>query len=307
MGYVLHLSEEENITISAAVTRRLIDGGDGDAALLYLCLAKNRGCASPETLCTELHWSETRRAAAEASLARMGLVNAPAPPAPSTPAPEAVPKAAERPTYSSADVAHKLEHDTGFASLLREVERKLGPLSTPSVAKLLGLYEDLGLPADVIFLLVGHCIAQHAAQYGEGRVPTMRPIEREGYAWARRGLFSTASANEYLRTLHERQQKYPAYMAALQLGERKPSPSEEKYLSAWVEMGFPAETVALAYDKTVLRCHEFKWSYCNGILKKWHEKGLHTPEEASAERTAQRRAPQPPAESKDAWAKKYML
>ena len=37
-GYVLHLSEQENITLSAAVTRRLIDGGDGDAALLYLCL-----------------------------------------------------------------------------------------------------------------------------------------------------------------------------------------------------------------------------------------------------------------------------
>ena len=32
-GYVLHLSEQENITLSAAVTRRLIDGGDGDAAL----------------------------------------------------------------------------------------------------------------------------------------------------------------------------------------------------------------------------------------------------------------------------------
>ena len=41
-GYVLHLSEQENITLSAAVTRRLIDGGDGDAALLYLCLLKNR-------------------------------------------------------------------------------------------------------------------------------------------------------------------------------------------------------------------------------------------------------------------------
>ena len=46
-GYVLHLSEQENITLSAAVTRRLIDGGDGDAALLYLCLLKNRGSASP--------------------------------------------------------------------------------------------------------------------------------------------------------------------------------------------------------------------------------------------------------------------
>jgi hypothetical protein len=63
----------------------------------------------------------------------------------------------------------------------------------------------------------------------------------------------------------------PGYMRALQLGDRAPSASEEKYLSAWQEMGFEPEAVAIAYDKTVLRCHEFKWPYCNGILKKWHE------------------------------------
>lgn len=191
-GYVLHLSEQENITLSAAVTRRLIDGGDGDAALLYLCLLKNRGSASPETLRAELKWDEARRSRAEAALARMGLVSAPKPEEP-TPSPVPAPTA-ERPAYSREDVARKLEQDASFSALLREVERKLGPLSTPSVGKLLGLYEDLGLPADVLFLLVNHCIARHAAQYGAGRLPTMRRIEQEGYVWARKGLLSSTSA-----------------------------------------------------------------------------------------------------------------
>ena len=194
-GYVLHLSEQENITLSAAVTRRLIDGGDGDAALLYLCLLKNRGSASPETLRAELKWDEARRSRAEAALARMGLVSAPKPEEP-TPSPVPAPSA-ERPAYSREDVARKLEQDASFSALLREVERKLGPLSTPSVGKLLGLYEDLGLPADVLFLLVNHCIARHAAQYGAGRLPTMRRIEQEGYIWARKGLLSLTSANDY--------------------------------------------------------------------------------------------------------------
>ena len=300
-GYVLHLSEQENITLSAAVTRRLLDGGDGDAALLYLCLLKNRGSAAPETLCAELRWSESRRAAAEAALARMGLVSAPQAAAPAP----AAPKAEEHPVYTRDDVARKLENDSGFAALLREVERKLGPLSSPSVGKLLGLYEDLGLPADVIFLLVNHCIERHAEQYGEGRLPTMRQIEQEGYVWARHGLLSTAGANEYLKTLRERRRKYPAYMAVLQLGDRKLSPSEEKYLAAWVQMGFPAETVALAYDKTVLRCHEFKWSYCNGILKRWHEKGLHTPEETAAENAAPKKDERS-AGGRNDWMKQYL-
>ena len=65
-------------------------------------------------------------------------------------------------------------------------------------------------------------------------------------------------------------------MRVLGLGERAPAASEEKYLTVWQEMGFPPETVALAYDKTVFKCHELKWPYLNGILKRWHEAGLHT-------------------------------
>ena len=215
----------------------------------------------------------------------MGLVSAPKPEEP-TPSPVPAPTA-ERPAYSREDVARKLEQDASFSALLREVERKLGPLSTPSVGKLLGLYEDLGLPADVLFLLVNHCIARHAAQYGAGRLPTMRRIEQEGYVWARKGLLSSTSANDYLNALHAREQKYPAYMAVLQLGERKPSPSEEKYLAAWVDMG------------------EFRWPYCNGILKRWHEKGLHTPAETAAENAAPKKE-EKPSGGKNDWMKQYL-
>lgn len=137
----------------------------------------------------------------------------------------------------------------------------------------------LGLPADVIYLLVCHCAERVARRYGEGRRPTLRQIEKEGYAWARRGIDTQAEAAEYLRRYALRQEALPGYMRALQLGDRAPSASEEKYLSAWQEMGFEPEAVAIAYDKTVLRCHEFKWPYCNGILKKWHEAGLHTAQE----------------------------
>ena len=83
-------------------------------------------------------------------------------------------------------------------------------------------------------------------------------------------------------------------MRALGLGERAPSPSEEKYLTAWQEMGFAPEAVALAADKTILKCHELKWPYCNGILKRWHEAGLHTPEEIqSGDRPAPGREDKP--------------
>ena len=171
--------------------------------------------------------------------------------------------------------------------------------------KLLGLYDFLGLPADVIFLLVNYCIDRKARQFGEGRLPTMREIEKEGYGWARRELFSSAAADAYIRAEKQKRRRFPAYMDALQLGGRNPAPAEEKYMDAWSEMGFPPETVAIAYDKTVLRCREFKWPYCNGILKRWHEKGLHTPEQVSAENAPPQKQSAPSGGSRNAWMKDY--
>lgn len=297
-GYVLHLTEEKNILLPAAVVRRLIDGGNGDAALLYLCLLRENGAVTPERLRTLLHWDAARQSAAERALSDMKLIGTPDEPVPApAPAPDA-----PAPEYSREDIADKLERDATFGHLLREVERKLGALSAPSVGKLLGLYEYLGLPAEVIFLLVNHCVERRAEQYG--RRPTMREIEREGYIWARHEIFTMDAANAYLREESRRRERIPAYMRALGMGDRAAVPGEEKYLTAWAAMGFPPETVAVAYDKTVLHCHEFKWPYCNGILKKWHEKGLHTPDEVRGESAPARK--EPPRGDRNAWMDEFV-
>lgn len=137
----------------------------------------------------------------------------------------------------------------------------------------------MGMPADVIYLLVNHCIARSEERYGPGRRPTLRQIEKEGYYWARQGLFDQDSAARYLKTWREKQQGQAAYMQVLGLGQRRPVASEEKYISDWMDKGFPPETVALAYDKTVFYKKQLEWRYLNGILRRWHENGWHTPEE----------------------------
>ena len=55
------------------------------------------------------------------------------------------------------------------------------------------------------------------------------------------------------------------------------SPTENKFLSSWLEMGFDDELIEMAYDRTLTNTGGLKWGYMNGILKSWHEKGLHTP------------------------------
>ena len=295
-GYVLHLPEEESVVLSGPAARRLVSAGNGDAALLYIALVQNRGAADGEKLRAALGWSQERFAAAFQALESQGLVGLPQGQAPS-PAPPPVPAAPreEPPEYTRADMARALEGEE-FRALTRAVEEKLGKkLTTPDVGTLLGLYDYVGLPSDVIFLLVGYCCERTAQRYGPGRRPTLRQIEREGYTWARLGLMDQDRAAAYIRDRQRQREALPRLMALLRLGDRPASPSEEKYLLSWAAMGFEDSAIERAYDKTILKCKELKWPYMNKILTSWHEKGLHTLREVEdGDRPAPRRqAPQP--------------
>ena len=139
-----------------------------------------------------------------------------------------------------------------------------------------GIYDYLGLPAEVIVLLVNHCIEKQAARYGEGRKPTVRMIEREAYAWARREIFSLEMAEEYLKHLAKISDMTEKVKEVLRIGNRALSPTEEKYIASWLEMGFDADALEIAYDRTVIKTGELTWAYMNSIVKSWNSKGLRT-------------------------------
>lgn len=267
--YILR-GERDSVVLSAEAVRRLLRSGSGDAALCYLAVAAKM----PDTL----NISPDRAEKAFAMLEAMELVakkdSAPAPVSPSV---HRIPEQeAPRAEYTNADLLHALEGGE-FRGLSAAVDNALGKkLTTPDQKLLLGLYDDLGLSADVIFLLVNYCIERSAALYGPGRKPTMRQIEREGYSWVRMCLMDQDSASAYIRRMQSRREALPRMMRLLGLGDRRPSASEEKYLSAWIEMGFEDAVVELALDKTMLKCKELKWPYMNKILTTWHEKGLKT-------------------------------
>lgn len=296
-GYILR-EDQPNIVLPAQQADRLIGRGDGDAALLYLCLLRaDRGVTAQE-LQRRMKWSQLRLHAAETALQELGLIDRPPEQKPPEPA-------QERPVYTADDLTDLLTGDAGFRMLVPQTEEKLGKrLKTADLQILAGLYDDLGLPADVIYLLVCHCVARSEERYGPGRRPTLRQIEKEGYHWAQRGLFDQESASRYLRDWNVRRSAMSRYMQVLGLGDRRPVESEERYIADWMDKGFPPETVALAYDKTVFYKKELNWRYLNGILRRWHENGWHTEEEV---RQSDSRKPSRREEKKDdSRMEKYM-
>lgn len=236
---------------------------------------QNRGCIGDNKLRSLLGWDEERLRRALDVLSRQELISLPEQQKRNLDPPDP-PGTGRRPEYTRADVARSLEGPE-FAALTNAVEEKLGKkLNTPDMMILLGLYDQLGLPPDVIFLLVGFCAERIAQSFGEGRKPTLRQIEKEGYIWARLGLMTQESAAAYIKKDQQNRQALPRLARLLGLGDRKLSATEEKYLLGWIEMGFDVDAVSLAYDKTALHCGKLEWRYMNGILRRWNEKGLHT-------------------------------
>ena len=301
-GYIMH-GAERDVVLRPTEIDKLIAQHDGDAALLYLCLRRADRGVRPEELRKKLGWSELRLSAAESTLQNLGLIDG----AGVRQMPE---PAEERPVYTQEDLAEMLRSDDTFSMLVPQTEEKLGKkLRTADLQILAGLYDDMAMPPDVLYLLVSHCVERAERQYGPGRRPTMRQIEKEGYYWARLGIFDQERAAEYLKRWTEKQEKVGQYVRVLGIGNRRLVESERNYILNWIGKDFSPELVALAYDKTIFYKKELNWRYLDAILRRWQDNGWRTPEDVERGDSRGGKAAQKPAASqnkKNAQIEKYM-
>ena len=178
------------------------------------------------------------------------------------------------------DMISRIKRDPAFRGVLSEAERLLGhTLSGADTRTLFGIYDFLGLPVDVMMLLMHHCAEECRLKYGPGRVPTVRQIEKEAYVWANREIMTFEQAEEYIRARARMREAAEEVKRALGISGRDFTPTERKYVESWLSLGFGPEALELAYDRTVTNTGQLKWSYMNKIVLSWQEKGLHSPEE----------------------------
>lgn len=251
----------QDLLIPEQDLRKLLAAASADAALVYLFL---RSGGTPEQAEIVLRLTKTRMECASAALKQMGL----------WPETVQVLRPAQPPVYTENDLINARKTD--FPRLLGEAQRRLGKvLSTEEAKVLLSIYDYLGLPAEVISLLISYCIQQARAK-GSNRNPSMHTIEREAYHWADLGIDTMEEAAAHMQLRLERQNRAGQIKKALQLGDRKLTPGEEKLVLQWLDWGFGTPEITKAYEKTCMNTGGLKWPYLNSILKSWHEQGLHT-------------------------------
>ena len=255
------------VMIESGDVRRLLGAASGDACLLYIFLKAGNDAAVAEEA---LGISASRLSCAAATLRQLGLWTGE----------KAVPLlAGERPNYSERDVLEAGDLDGSFRSLCGEVQRLMGRnLNTEELKILLGFVRYLGLPADVISVLIIYC-KERARQRGNLRGPSLRTIEKEAYAWAERGIDTMEEAAAFIQAQNQRNSRMGRLMNLLQIRGRALTAAEERYAGAWLDMGFDEEAISMAYERTCLNTGGLSWAYMNKILQRWHEAGLKSAED----------------------------
>ena len=255
--------EDAMLALPKQDIRKLLGAASGDAALLYLYL---RAGSDPDAAGEALQMPARQLDCAMASLRQLGLV-------------EYRPRhreAGERPAYTEQDLAREMDRSKEFGLLVGEVQRRLGrTLSTEELKILLALRDYLRLPDEVISILISFCTQRNRAR-GNSRAPSMRTIEKEAYLWADNGIDTLEAAAAYMQQQLLRQSKLGSIRHALQINDRRLTPSEEKYILKWLEMGFGESEILLAYDRTCLHAGGLKWQYMNSILTSWQQQNLYT-------------------------------
>lgn len=257
----------ESIQIDQLQLRKLLGAASGDAALLYLYIRSGNSFQNAQNA---LGLPDARLNCAAATLRQLGL----------WPEEQKRPvMTGERPNYGEQDVLKAMDSDNEFRLLYGEVQRLLGrSLNTEELKILLSFVRYLGLPVEVISMLVTYC-RDRARQKGNLRNPSLRTIEKEAYHWAEQGIDTLEEAAAYIQLQNARNSRLSRMMQILQIRGRSLTPAEERYAASWMEMGFDDEAITMAYERTCLNTGGMNWPYMNKILSRWNEAGFKTGEQ----------------------------
>lgn len=273
--------QDRSNSISSAIADKLISAHDGDVALLYIYMVR-RGGHDLDAAARDLCRTMSEISAAAEKLQRMGLMPDGAAPAKAAAKEEKLLPPDEIPQYRSEDIVRRCKENGEFAVVVAEAQTALThTLSSVEMKTLFGIYDYLALPPEVIMMLINYCVARCREQStpDHPRRPSMRNIEKEAYNWVHQEILTLDQAEEYIRRQRERRDALGRAKAAVGIHGRELTPTETKYLSAWLDMGFDEDALAIGYDRTITNTGALKWSYMNKIMQSWHEKGLHSAEE----------------------------
>ncbi len=205
------------------------------------------------------------------------------------PEPEAEKKAPSRETKRTVEkitvnppshdqVARRLNESRELREVMQSAEVSLGStLSANMQSVLVSLYDDYGLPPEVIAMLIGYCVKEGKA--------TPVSIASLGRSWCENEIDTLEKAVEYTDAHTKVDRAWGDIHAHLGFKNPKPTKKQRDYMGDWlVKMGFSKGMILLAYEETLDHTDGSSnpFPYMNTVLSSWFENGIDSPEKVSA-------------------------
>lgn len=250
-----------------AAAAMLVRAGEGDAALLYLYITVNGGNCLLSKAAEDLSFDQKRLTKASNTLLMYGIISEEG----------SMPPRENKPA-DFEELASLREGDSEFRNLCNYLEGALGRILQRNDLEALGtVHYNLGLPCDVLMLMINYCRSR--------RRLNIREIERLSYDWNDNGINTYDLAVQHLSALKEKQSRSATIMGILGFYNRRPSDSERAFIEKWISMGFDDDMIKLAYERMMARTHEVSFAYLNAILERWKKEGITTASKAETDKT----------------------
>ena len=167
-------------------------------------------------------------------------------------------------------IAERVTQSEELSWLMQETQVILGKALSPSLSSLLiMIYDDLGLPADVILMIISYSKIK-------GRASTSY-IEAVAKNWAEEEIFSHALAEAKLKRLDEASKAWTKVCDILRIERRSPSKKEEEFSNRWInDWQFSPAMILESYNRCIDSTSKLSFSYMNKVLENWYKKGIKT-------------------------------
>jgi len=174
------------------------------------------------------------------------------------------------PSYQPEELAMYADKNEEVKSLFVMAQNKLCRMLTHSdMSAVFMIYHWMGLPMDVIELLLDFCVER-------GHRNT-RYIEKVALDWCENGIYS---AEEAQKRIYSYNTVYRKILKAMGQSMREPVAREIKYMKKWhEEYEMPLGLIELACSKTVMNLGKASFGYADKIIEAWKKSGFKTVEE----------------------------
>ena len=176
----------------------------------------------------------------------------------------------KRPEYSPKEIDIFLQKNENIKNLLNSAQSHLNKMLTQNdISTILGFYDWLRLPLDVIEILFGYCTRNN--HY------SLRYIEAVALDWAEKNIDTPKKAIEYIN-LHNKD--FRKIMKSMGIVNRIPTQSEQDFMQKWLfEYNLNINIICLAGEKTVNSTSMPSFPYTDRILTNWYKKNVKTIED----------------------------